>query len=89
MSTLALNNLWESILNMGLSVSNKRWLAQHLIETADREESATLQPYTIEELNERIDRAERDIQLGKVLSLEESRLHRKAHLSKQQAKQTK
>ena len=70
MSTTALQNVWQMLLSYDLSAANKRWLADHLYEQAKKEE--TVQPYTIEELNARIDRAEADIAAGRVISRAEA-----------------
>ena len=65
MSTTALMSVWQTILSYNLSAANKRWLADHLYEQARKEEA---QPYTIEELNARIDCAEADIAAGRIIS---------------------
>lgn len=69
MSTAALQNIWQMLLSYDLSTANKRWLAEHLYEQIKKEEA---QPYTIEELNARIDRAEADIAAGRVISRAEA-----------------
>lgn len=53
----------ESILDMlqSLSNDNKRWLAEKLIESANEEQ---LRPYTMDELNARIDEAEAELEAG-------------------------
>ena len=66
MSTLALNNLWEFLLGQGLSASNERWLAEHLIEHAESRERTELQPYTMAEINAMIDEAEEDFRTGQI-----------------------
>ena len=48
MSTIALQNLWDTIAGYNLSTANKRWLAEHLIEQVEAEEQA--EPYTVAEL---------------------------------------
>lgn len=54
----------EGILGMlhTLSAADKRWLADRLYEDADREEH--LAPYTMEELNARIDEFEAELEAG-------------------------
>jgi len=69
MSTTALQSVWQMLLGYDLSAANKRWLADHLYEQARKEEA---QPYTIEELNARIDCAEADIAAGRVISRSEA-----------------
>jgi len=58
MSAIALQGLLDYLLGT-LSMDNRRWLAAHLVEPANQ--SAT---YTKEELIERVDAAEADIQAG-------------------------
>lgn len=74
MSTKALQSVWQMLMGYDLSAANKRWLADHLYEQARKEEA---QPYTIEELNARIDYAEADIAAGRVISRAEAseRMH--------------
>ncbi len=74
MSTVALQNLWETILGYNLSTANKRWLAEHLIEQVEQETAEQVEPYTMAEIDERIDRAEADIAAGRV--------HSRAEMSK-------
>ena len=69
MSTTALQNIWKMLLSYDLSAANKRWLADHLYEQARKEE---VKPYTIEELNARIERAEADIAAGRTISRAEA-----------------
>jgi hypothetical protein len=52
---------------MSLSADNQRWLAERLIESS-KEKNSSVQPYTIEELNRRIDKAEQSIANGRVIS---------------------
>ena len=49
MSSTALSGLLEYLYST-LSTSNKRWVAEHLIESANREEKEQLRPYTMGEL---------------------------------------
>lgn len=78
MTTTALQNVWQKLLGYNLSAANKRWLADHLYEEAKKEES---QPYTIEELNVRIDCAEADIAAGRVISRAEASELMKNHIN--------
>ena len=82
MSTAALQNVWDTLLGYNLSTANKRWLAEHLIAQVEKETAAKIEPYTITELNERIDCAEADIAAGRVYSREETRKHREEHMAK-------
>ncbi|MBO7069635.1 MAG: hypothetical protein J6W52_13330 [Bacteroidaceae bacterium] len=79
MSTTALQSVWEMLLSYDLSAANKRWLADHLYEQAKMEEA---QPYTIEELNARIDCAEADIAEGRILSRAEASKRMQNYLNK-------
>lgn len=56
----------EGILGMlhTLSAADKRWLADRLYEDADREQEGRLAPYTMEELNARIDEFEAELEAG-------------------------
>lgn len=63
MSEATMTSLLEYLYG-ALTPSNQRWLAEHLIEHANTEESEELTPYTIEELHERIAKAERDFADG-------------------------
>ena len=66
MSTTALEGLL-SYLYGTLSPSNMQWVGEHLIEYAKKEQSEQLRPYTMQELNARIDQAEADIAAGRVI----------------------
>jgi len=46
MNAISLNNLWSYLQGLTLTASNKRWLADHLYESARKEE----QPMTREEM---------------------------------------
>lgn len=71
MSTTALQNVWNTILGFNLTTENKRWIAEHLIEQVEAETKEQLKPYTMEEINARIDRSEADIAAGRVYTREE------------------
>ena len=64
MSTSTLNNLLEYLYGT-LSRSDMRWVADHLMEHANREEEYDLRPYTMEEINAMLDAAEADIAAGR------------------------
>lgn len=71
MSTATLTSLLDYLYGT-LTPSNMRWVAEHLIEHAEKEEDeSSLKPYTIEELHARIARAEADIAAGRVTPHEE------------------
>ena len=63
MSTEALSGLRDYLIGT-LSPSNMLWLAAQLTEQADKVESGQLRPYTMQEINEMLDDAEREIEAG-------------------------
>lgn len=63
MSTTALEGLLRYLYDT-LSPSNMQWLGEHLIEHAKQEQGEQLRPYTMQELNARIDQAEAEIAAG-------------------------
>ena len=65
--TVSIEKLWMFIKSMSLSADNQRWLADRLIESSN-EKTSSVHPYTIEELNRRIDKAEQSIANGRVIS---------------------
>ena len=65
--TISIENLWMFIKSMSLSADNQRWLADRLIENS-AEETSSVRPYSVEELNRRIDKAEQSIAEGRVVS---------------------
>jgi len=77
MSTIALQNVWKTILGFNLTAANKRWLAEHLIEQAETEER--VEPYTMTEINSMIDESEADFAAGRYYSMDEARQHRAKH----------
>jgi len=81
MSTVALQNLWDTILGYNLSTANKRWLAEHLIEQVEKETAEQVEPYTMAEINAMIDESEADIATGRFYSMDEARQHRQVHMS--------
>ena len=68
MSTETLSSLRDYLFGT-LSRSNMLWLATQLKERAEKEED--LKPYTMEELNARIDESERQIANGQFKTIEE------------------
>ena len=71
MSTATLHGLLEYLYGT-LSPSNMRWVGEHLIEYAKREDAEeTLQPYTKEELLERAEEGRRQIAMGNYCTSEE------------------
>lgn len=70
MSTAALTGLLEYLYGT-LSPSNMRWVGEHLIEYAKKEEAQTLLPLTMEEIDVMLDEAERDFEAGNYLTHDE------------------
>ncbi len=67
MAQETLNGLLQYLLAT-LSYDNRKWLSQHLIEPQTKEE---VTPYTMAELNARLDESERQIAAGNVCSTED------------------
>ena len=70
MSEATLTSLLEYLYG-ALTPSNRRWLAEHLIDDGEMEEDDELKPYTMEELNARIVQSERDFAEGNYYTHEE------------------
>ena len=64
MSNAALTGLRDYLFST-LNTGNLYWLATELTEYAKKKEAQHLKPYTMEELNARIDKAERDSAEGR------------------------
>ena len=69
MSETTLTNLLEYLYGT-LTPSNMRWLGEHLIEHA-RIENEEVRPYTREEINAMLDKAERNFENGLGIPSEE------------------
>ena len=63
MSTMALEGLL-SYLYGTLSPSNMRWVGEHLIEYAKKEQDEQLRPYTMQEIDDMLDEAEANFEAG-------------------------
>lgn len=70
MSSTALSSLLDYLCGT-LTTSNMRWVGEHLIEYANREEKEQMRPYTREEINAMIDEAEANFAAGKGIPHEE------------------
>ncbi len=68
MTAEVLQDVWNGILAYDLTAANKRWLAEHLLQQAEEETKEAVKPYTMAELNARIDRAEVSIAAGRTMS---------------------
>lgn len=79
--TLSSEGLWSML--QSLPTDTKRWLGEKLIEASKEEEAeARLVPYTLEELNARIDEFEAELEAGEAgYTLEEfdARTRREPH----------
>ena len=69
MSEATLTNLLEYLYET-LTPSDKRWVGERLIKYANYEEEP-VKPYTMEEINARIDQSERDSAEGKVYDFDD------------------
>lgn len=70
MSTATLSGLLEYLYGT-LTPGNMRWVGEHLIEHAQKVEHSP-KPYTMEEINARLDLAEADFAAGKGIPDEEA-----------------
>ena len=70
MSIATLTSLLD-YLNATLSASNMRWLGEHLIEQARKQESEQLRPYTMQEIDDMLDEAEAAFENGDYLTNDE------------------
>jgi len=66
--TLSSDALWNML--QSLSPDTKRWLGEKLIEASEEEQRLT--PYTMEEINQWLDEAEKDFKAGRYLTAEEA-----------------
>jgi len=80
MSTTALEGLL-SYLYGTLSPSNMRWVGEHLIEYAKRDESEELRPYTMQEIDDMLDEAEAAFDAGDYLTQDEVFHRHQAHVA--------
>ena len=70
MSTATLTSLLDYLYGT-LSPNNMRWVGEHLIEQAKKEESEQLRPYTMEEIDKMLDEAEAAFEAGEYLTNDE------------------
>ena len=70
MSTTALSGLLDYLYGT-LTPSNMRWVGEHLIEYAKKEEEEQLKPFTMEEIDNMLDEAEAAFEAGDYLTQEE------------------
>ena len=77
MSNATLTNLLDYLYGT-LTPSNMRWVGEHLIEYARKEEETPVQkPFTMEEIDAMLDEAERDFEAGEYLTHDEVFHHHK------------
>ena len=76
MSTATLNSLLDYLYGT-LTPSNMRWVAEHLIERAEKEEDPSLKPYTMKEIDAMLDEAEAAFEAGEYLTNDEVFHHHK------------
>ena len=67
-ATVSVQDLWRQIL--ALPAADRHWLASKLYDYEEEEEHLT--PYTMEELNARIDEFEAELEAGEYLTAEEA-----------------
>ena len=70
MTTTTLSGLLE-YLRGTLTANNMRWVGEHLIEYANKEEAEQLRPYTMQEIDDMLDEAETAFENGEYLTNDE------------------
>ena len=70
MTTTALSGLLE-YLRGTLTANNMRWVGEHLIEYANKEEAEQLRPYTMQEIDDMLDEAENAFEASDFLTQNE------------------
>ena len=68
MNATSLNNLWSYIQGLSLTASNRKWLAERLIEPIKKETPVPPVSQTWEEAMSDLDESEREFECGDVLS---------------------
>ena len=71
MNAVSMNNLWSYIQGLSLTASNRRWLAERLIEPLEEKKTAPPVLQTWEEAMADLEESEREFERGDVLSGEE------------------
>ena len=71
MNATSLNNLWSYIQGLSLTASNRKWLAERLIEPIQEETPVPPVSQTWEEARIDLDESEREFERGDVLSGDE------------------
>ena len=70
MNTAVLTSLLDYLYGT-LSPSNMRWVGEHLIEHANKEENVTLKPYTMQEIDNMLNEAEAAFEKGDYITQDE------------------
>ena len=76
MSTATLTSLLNYLYGT-LTPNNMRWVGEHLIEYAKKEENEQLRPYSMHEIDDMLDEAEAAFEAGEYLTNEEVFHHQK------------
>lgn len=76
MSTAALTGLLDYLCGT-LTPSNMRWVGEHLIEYAEKEETEKLRQYSMQEIDDMLDEAEAAFEAGEFLTNDEVFHHHK------------
>ena len=76
MSTATLTSLLDYLYGT-LSSSNMRWVGEHLIEQAKKQESEQFRPYTMQEIDDMLDEAEAAFEAGEYLTNDDVFHHQK------------
>ena len=71
MDAVSMNNLWSYLQGLSLTASNRKWLAEKLIEPIDEQTDTPPMLQTWEEAMSDLDESEREFERGDVLSGEE------------------
>ena len=77
-ATVSVQDLWSQIL--ALPAGDRHWL-QDKLKVYESEEEEHLTPYTMEELNARIDQALADVKAGRTISSEEAHRQMKEYIA--------
>jgi glutathione S-transferase len=80
MSTATLTSLLDYLYGT-LTPNNMRWVGEHLIEQAKKEESEQLRPYSMEEIDNMLDEAEAAFEAGDYLTNDEVFHHQKERVT--------
>lgn len=75
MNAVSMNNLWIYLQSLSLTASNRRWLAERLIEPLKEKSKVPPVLQTWEEALTDLDESEREFECGDVLSGEEFNAH--------------